>query len=425
MSLFGEKTKKRVMVISDNPLAPTGVGGQTAYFVDAMLKEGWQVLCLAGARKHPSYTPQVPEGYTPEEYVIIPVDNYGTEDEIRSALEAFKPDALWVMTDPRSLTHIFDMEHEIRPYCPIVYYNIWDNFPTPKFNETFYPSCDALVPISKVTAEINKELCPDIKQRQIGHAADLDIYKPLDEETRNNYRERTFKELSDKFLVFWNNKNQRRKQSGTLIYAFKQFLDKTGANASLIMKTNPKSEHGQDLEAICSDLGVAPGTVSFCKDYLSEQQMAEFYALCDLGIVVSDAEGWGLAVTESLACGLPVIATKTGGMTEQMEHDGKVFGKLLEPTATSLIGSQVVPYIFEDHLTFEQISEALEEMYNLWKDDKDAWKALSEDCRKTAEERFDLKDYQKSWVDLMNEVVEENGSYETRKNYKNYRVAKF
>jgi hypothetical protein len=74
MNLFGEKNKKRLMVVSDSPLAPTGVGGQTKYFVDAMLEEGWQVLCLAGAKKHLSYTPMVPDGYTPQEWVIVPVD---------------------------------------------------------------------------------------------------------------------------------------------------------------------------------------------------------------------------------------------------------------------------------------------------------------------------------------------------------------
>jgi glycosyltransferase involved in cell wall biosynthesis len=425
MNLFGEKNKKRLMVVSDSPLAPTGVGGQTKYFVDAMLEEGWQVLCLAGAKKHLSYTPMVPDGYTAQEWVIVPVDNYGSEDDIRQALEAFRPDVFWIMTDPRSLQNIFDMEHEIRPYCPIVYYNIWDAPPTPKFNETYYRSCDALVPISKVTAKINEELCPDVKQQQIGHAVDLDVYKPLEDGVKTLRRQQVFGDRKDNFLVFWNNKNQRRKQAGSLIYAFKQFVERTDADATLVMKTNTKSEYGQDLEAICKDLEVNPKTVTFCRDYLTEEQMGELYGLCDLGINISDAEGWGLSVTESLACGLPVIATRTGGMTEQVEHEDKVFGKLLDPVATTLIGSQVVPYIFEDHLSFDQISNALEEMYNLWKDDKEGWKKLTEDCRRTAEERFDLKCYKEKWVKFINEVVEENGSYETRKNHKNYRIARF
>ena len=40
---------------------------------------------------------------------------------------------------------------------PIVYLNIWDDYPAPRYNEAFYESCDALLMgISKQTVNINK-----------------------------------------------------------------------------------------------------------------------------------------------------------------------------------------------------------------------------------------------------------------------------
>ena len=39
---------------------------------------------------------------------------------------------------------------------PIMYLNIWDDYPTPLYNKAFYESCDLLMGISKQTVNINK-----------------------------------------------------------------------------------------------------------------------------------------------------------------------------------------------------------------------------------------------------------------------------
>ena len=50
--------KKKILVLSDHPLSPSGVGTQTKYFIEAMLKTGkYRFVCLAGAIKHQDYTP--------------------------------------------------------------------------------------------------------------------------------------------------------------------------------------------------------------------------------------------------------------------------------------------------------------------------------------------------------------------------------
>jgi hypothetical protein len=50
--------KKKILVLSDHPLSPSGVGTQTKYMIEALLKTGrYQFLCLGGAMKHDDYTP--------------------------------------------------------------------------------------------------------------------------------------------------------------------------------------------------------------------------------------------------------------------------------------------------------------------------------------------------------------------------------
>ena len=78
--------KKKIFIISDHPLAPSGVGTQTKYVIEALLDTGrYKVVCLGGAVKHESYKPQKVEKYG-DDWIIYPVQGYGTQEMVRSAL---------------------------------------------------------------------------------------------------------------------------------------------------------------------------------------------------------------------------------------------------------------------------------------------------------------------------------------------------
>ena len=82
-----QKQKKKILVIADSPLAPSGVGTQTRYMIESMLKTGeFSFVCLAGAIKHHDYRTQIVEPYK-EDWLIHPVDGYGNPDIIRSMLK--------------------------------------------------------------------------------------------------------------------------------------------------------------------------------------------------------------------------------------------------------------------------------------------------------------------------------------------------
>ena len=54
--------KIKILTLSDHPLSPSGVGTQTRYIIEALLKTGkFQVLSLGGAIKHQDYTPKMVE----------------------------------------------------------------------------------------------------------------------------------------------------------------------------------------------------------------------------------------------------------------------------------------------------------------------------------------------------------------------------
>ena len=126
--------KIKVLTISDHPLSPSGVGTQTKYMIEGLLKTGkYQVISLGGAITHQDYNPMKTEEWG-DDWTIFPVDHYGNPDIIRSVLRRERPDILWFMTDPRFWGWLWMIEHEIRPLMPMVYYHVWDNYPAPHFN---------------------------------------------------------------------------------------------------------------------------------------------------------------------------------------------------------------------------------------------------------------------------------------------------
>ena len=156
-------TKKKVLVLSDHPLSPSGVGTQPKYMIEALLKTGrYQFVCLGGAVKHKDYTPQRVDPWG-DDWRIFPVDGYGNPEIIRSILQKERPDVLWFMTDPRFYGWLWEIENEIRANTPMVYYHVWDNFPAPQFNADFYNSTDVVACISKVTHAIVQKVAPDVE----------------------------------------------------------------------------------------------------------------------------------------------------------------------------------------------------------------------------------------------------------------------
>ena len=411
-----EIKKKTIVVLSDHPMSPSGVGTQTKYFIEALLKTGrYKFICFGGAIKHQSYQPMKTEEWG-DDLIIHPVNGYGDQNLVREVLWVEKPDAMWIMTDPRYWAWLWEIEEEIRCHCPLVYYHVWDNYPYPKFNKKFYRSNDAIATISKVTDDIVATVTPEVTRKYIPHAVPPTIFKPLTPENRKKFREENFGDDSEKFIVFWNNRNARRKQSGSLIYWFKKFIDKVGHDkAMLVMHTDTKDKHGQDLDAIVEELGLDDGQVKFSRQKVPPHALAALYSAVDVTVNISDAEGFGLGTLESLSCGTPIIANMTGGLQEQVTDGKKFFGVGIEPASKAIIGSQEIPFIREDRINEDDLVNALEEMFN--KTPKQRMK-IGEQGKKHVEKNYSFEQMEKNWVEFMDEVTEKFGSWDTRKGYK-------
>ena len=415
------KNKIKIITLSDHPLSPSGVGTQTKYVCEALLNTGrYSVISLGGAIKHHDYTPKTVDPYG-EDWKIIPIDGYGTQEMIRSVIRTEKPDMIWFMTDPRFWGWLWQIENEIRPLVPMIYYHVWDNYPVPMYNRKFYLSNDAIATISKVTDDIVAKAAPEVKRKYIPHAVDGNVFKPFTQEQIEGFRKESInKDDQDKVIFFWNNRNARRKQSGTLIWWFKEWLDKRDLHnkAQLIMHTDPKDPHGQDLSHIIEHLGLDNRQVLLSTQKLPPEHLAIMYNIADCTINISDAEGFGLATLESLSCGTPIIVNMTGGLQEQVLDGSDWFGIPLLPSSKSIIGSQDVPYIYEDRIDKGQFMSAMSKMYDMGPEER---RAMGLAGKKHVEKNYNFETFKTTWVDFIDTIYEKEGSWETRKNINNIR----
>ena len=409
--------KIKILTISDQPLSPSGVGMQTRYMIEGLLKTGkYQVISFGGAIKHQSYDPIKLEEYG-DDWVIFPVDEYGTQDMVRSVLRTEKPDMIWFMTDPRFFGWLWEICGEVRPLVPLVYYHVWDNYPYPLYNKKYYDSNDVIVTISKVTDDIVRTVSPDVECIYHTHAVDTNIFRKLEDSQIKTLRKN--QGMNDKFVFFYNNRNARRKMTGSIMFWFKEFLDEIGHDkATLLMHTDPYDPYGQDLYMLLETLGLQDGQVNFSTQKYPLEDLAALYNIADCTVNISDAEGFGLATLESLACETPIIINKTGGLQQQISDDGEYeFGVGIEPASKAIIGSQEVPYIYEDRIAKEDFIAALHKVYNMSKEEREE---VGKKAREFVLKEHNFDKYCSGWDEILSGIHEKYGSWETRAGYKSW-----
>lgn len=412
--------KKKILVIADSPLVPSGVGTQTKYMIEALLKTGkYRFYCLAGAIKHPNYNLQMVQPWN-DDWMIKPVDGYGNPQIVREIIEEYRPDALWFMTDPRFYTWLWEISSEIRANVPMIYYHVWDNYPDPIYNKKFYESNDVICTISKLTDDIVKNVAPSVKRVRIPHTVDTNIFSKKSKESDLQMRKMMTDNPENKTIFFWNNRNARRKQPGSIMFWFKEFLDKIGKDkAVLVMHTEPRDPHGQDLVKIIETLELTDGEIAISRTKLPPEDLAKVYSAADCTINVSDAEGFGLATLESLSCETPIIVNMTGGLQEQVTDGENWFGFGIEPSSKCIIGSQDVPFIYEDRINGQDFIDALEKFHNLSREEREA---LGSQGRAHVLQNYGFEQYSELWQKTFKDLEENHGSWDTRKNYKHWNI---
>jgi glycosyltransferase involved in cell wall biosynthesis len=397
--------KKKILVLSDHALSTSGVGTQTRHLINGLLKKGgWTFRQFGAAIKHADYRTIVVN----DDFIIKPIDGFGTKEMLRVTLATEKPDLLLIFTDPRFFYWLFEMEDEIHQICPIAWWHVWDNWPRPQFNSAFYESTDLINCHSHLTYQICSQDYAD-KTNFVPHALPNEIFYPLPESVSKSKKvELLGPGRKDDFVLFWVNRNARRKRPSDVIEAWSIFRRKIEAegkrNATLIMHTDPLDQEGPNLHEVTNLFNVKDSVV-FSTDRIDFDKMNVLHNISDACINISYAEGFGLATLEAMQCGKPIIAVKTGGLTRQVvdHRDGTENGVALPVEFRTCVGSQVVPYIYEDYVSNQTVADAIEKLYRLEPAER---AALGEKARAYSQSEFGYQKVIDLWHEDLNDTIE-------------------
>jgi len=413
-------SKKKILLLSDDLRMSSGIGTMSKEFVLGTVHH-YDWVQVGGAIKHPENGKVVnmdksvreESGVEDAKLTIYPVDGYGSQELLRALFTREKPDAILHYTDPRFWRWLYEMEHELRTEIPIFYYNIWDDWPAPQYNEFFYESCDLIMNISKQTVAIVNDVAKkkprtDWDCTYLPHGVSDKWYYPIsvfdDEYKHVKSMKQQFTDENVEFIVFYNNRNIRRKMPGDVVLAFKTFCDmlpkEEADKCALLMHTQPVDENGTDIPELVKQL--CPDTkVYFSDKKLEPQNLNHLYNMVDVTINMASNEGFGLGTCESLMAGTPIIVNVTGGLQDQCGfklkgkhvtaedyneiksfHDDRKWKdnsdlswgewvKPIWPSNRALVGSIPTPYIFDDRCRFDDAADMIKEWYDMGKEKRD------------------------------------------------------
>jgi glycosyltransferase involved in cell wall biosynthesis len=183
---------------------------------------------------------------------------------------------------------------------------------------------DEVVTYTEYAKSVMKPLITDTQFKNIKiipHGTNTDDFYPYSDADKLKAKKEMFG--SEDVYVFGSvNRNQVRKDFGSLIMGFAMFKHTSGANALLYLHCNPIDPMGINIYRLCERVGLEVGKdVIVPKDYSENkgcnlEELNKIYNSFDCFITTTTAEGWGLTVTEAMATKTLVICPKHTSLTE-------------------------------------------------------------------------------------------------------------
>jgi glycosyltransferase involved in cell wall biosynthesis len=212
---------------------------------------------------------------------------------------------------------------ENRPnFKSIIYFPV-DSEPR-KADLKVLPFFDEVVTYTEYAKSVMKPLITDTQFKNIKiipHGTNTSDFYPYSDADKLKAKKEMFG--SEDVYVFGSvNRNQVRKDFGSLIMGFAMFKHTSGANALLYLHCNPIDPMGINIYRLCERVGLELGKdVILPKEYsenkgFSTEELNKIYNSFDCFITTTTSEGWGLTITEAMATKTLVVCPKHTSLTE-------------------------------------------------------------------------------------------------------------
>ena len=181
---------------------------------------------------------------------------------------------------------------------------------------------------------------PKNKIRVIPNGVDTNVFSPRARDLTKGFRDR-FRVNGP--LIISISRLVPKNGLETLIRSFKEVLRKfPDAKLMLVGKGYLENE----LRKLSSILGIE-NSVIFC-GYIPHNVIPSYLASANVFVRVPVSEGFGIAFIESMACGVPVIGSKIGGIVDIINH-GKN-GMLVDPNDVKATSEAIIKILSDNQL---------------------------------------------------------------------------
>ena len=188
------------------------------------------------------------------------------------------------------------------------------------------------------------------KLEYIPWGVDTELFKPMPEKRHEMRAQLGFKE--DEFVVGYCGRLSPVKGIDALLEAMKLLSEQNDRVRLLVIGGGGEGLGGDTYEkkarALLGDRVVMTG-------WVKPEQVPFYWQAADVAVQPSLAEGGPLGTMESAACGLPVVASRTGGL-QDMVDDG-VTGFLIKPGDAGELG-QKIKVLMENHNLLNKMGTA-------------------------------------------------------------------
>ena len=226
------------------------------------------------------------------------------------------------------------------------------------------------------SSEIEEGLLADGFEREkinrIPNFVDLSLFGPVTHEERERWKEQLG--FAGRTVVTFSGTLVERKGAEPLIRAWKAVVARDPKAHLLLLGKGPLVP---PLQQLVRDLGIE-GSVTF---HGHTPKVAEFLHATDIFVLPSLQEGMPNTLLEAMACGLPAVATRIGGVVDVMQ-DGES-GIVVEPGDSEGLAAGILRYL----------------------EDKDFAELAGRSAHGTIRERFSLDTIAARYVDLYRKLA--------------------
>jgi glycosyltransferase involved in cell wall biosynthesis len=294
----------KLLIVGHSPLLTTGYGRVVRELASALAAAGHELTVLGlGQLNAPNAVP----------YRLATWADVRAIDDFVDALRLERPDVLITVGDPwvfQELPGMRSRHAEMQNLKWLAYFPV-DGEPLPEAWKRWIAAVDVPVVFCNWTADlVEREM--GRRPHVIPHGVDTRVFKPAD---KTHAKSRVG--VSGAFVVGCVAANQQRKNLPALVKAFATFA-KDKPDAMLYLHT--QIDGYWDVEELVRHFGIEPKTRATLNldphRGVDDQTLATVYNAFDVFVLPTMAEGFGLPIIESQACGVPCLVTNYSACSE-------------------------------------------------------------------------------------------------------------